>query len=196
MRSARLLAVAVLAVLLAVSMFYPVAAQPPAGEITIAKETTNGDHTTKFDFTFTADSDSFSDSFSIPGGEHVTEGQLDPGTYTVVETVPRGWILRSISCIASTPTAIVGSISVASYPSQIDGSSWTVDLVHHSVTIDYALEDIVVCTFTNDPVGPVGGLVEPINTLAVLAPWLAVIGLVGCIGTVAVIAKKRQPHAS
>ena len=37
---------------------------------------------------------------------------------------------------------------------------------------------------------PVGGIVEPVNKLAVLAPWLAVIGLVGCIGTVVVVAKK------
>jgi hypothetical protein len=39
---------------------------------------------------------------------------------------------------------------------------------------------------------PVGGVVEPVNTLAVLAPWLAIIGLVGCIGTVVVIRKKRH----
>ena len=41
-----------------------------------------------------------------------------------------------------------------------------------------------------DPiVAPVGGIVAPVNTFAVLAPWLAAIGLVGCIGTVAVVAK-------
>jgi hypothetical protein len=38
----------------------------------------------------------------------------------------------------------------------------------------------------------VGGVVIPVNTFAVLAPWLAVIGLVGCIGTVVVVAKKRR----
>jgi hypothetical protein len=38
----------------------------------------------------------------------------------------------------------------------------------------------------------VGGVVIPINTFAVLAPWLAVIGLAGCIGTVLVAAKKRR----
>jgi hypothetical protein len=44
-----------------------------------------------------------------------------------------------------------------------------------------------------DPiVAPVGGIVAPVNTFAVLAPWLAVIGLVGCIGTVVVVAKKRR----
>jgi hypothetical protein len=38
---------------------------------------------------------------------------------------------------------------------------------------------------------PVGGVVMPANTFAVLVPWLAVIGQVGCIGTVVVVAKKR-----
>ena len=38
----------------------------------------------------------------------------------------------------------------------------------------------------------VGGSVQPVNTFAVLSPWLAVIGLVGCIGAV-VVRKKRHP---
>jgi len=37
----------------------------------------------------------------------------------------------------------------------------------------------------------VGGCVEPVNTFAMLSPWLAVIDLVGCIGAVVVLAKKR-----
>jgi len=45
--------------------------------------------------------------------------------------------------------------------------------------------DITICA--------VGGYIEPVNRLAVLGPWLAVIGLVGCISTVVVIAKKRRP---
>ena len=50
-----------------------------------------------------------------------------------------------------------------------------------------------------DPVGPteeappVGGVVVPANTLAILGPWLAVIGLVGCVTAAAVVAKKRRP---
>ncbi len=51
--------------------------------------------------------------------------------------------------------------------------------------------DLAFKTFVT-PVAPVGGLVEPVNTLAVLAPWLAAIGVVGCIGIIAVIAKKRR----
>ena len=40
---------------------------------------------------------------------------------------------------------------------------------------------------------PVGGCVQPANTLALVSPWMAVIGLVGCIGAVAAVAKKRRP---
>ena len=46
-----------------------------------------------------------------------------------------------------------------------------------------------------DVAGPccpaVGGCVQPVNTFALLSPWLAVIGLVG-VATVAVVTKKRQ----
>jgi hypothetical protein len=37
------------------------------------------------------------------------------------------------------------------------------------------------------------GVVMPANTLALVSPWLAVVGLVACIGTVVVVAKKRRP---
>ena len=38
----------------------------------------------------------------------------------------------------------------------------------------------------------VGGAVYDINKAALFSPWLAVVGLVGCIGTVVVVAKKRE----
>jgi hypothetical protein len=41
------------------------------------------------------------------------------------------------------------------------------------------------------PAVAVGGVVMPAGMFAILAPWLAAIGVVGCIGTIAVIAKKR-----
>jgi hypothetical protein len=44
-----------------------------------------------------------------------------------------------------------------------------------------------------EPVAPVGGVVTPANTFAIVAPWLAVIGVVGCIGTVVVLASKSRP---
>jgi hypothetical protein len=115
----------------------------------------------------------------------------DEGTWTIAEVTPPGWVLVDISCSITvvTEAVVAGSFGVLSYAPQTDGSSFTVDLAGRSVTIQYGLPDIVVCTFTNDPVRPVGGFVEPLNTLAVLAPWLAVIGLVGFIGTVVAVAK-------
>jgi hypothetical protein len=40
--------------------------------------------------------------------------------------------------------------------------------------------------------GAVGGWVQPVNTFALVSPYLAVIAAVGCIGTV-VVARKRRP---
>ena len=50
----------------------------------------------------------------------------------------------------------------------------------------------VVDEVTQPEPAPVGGFVESVNTFALLSPWVAVIGLVGCIGTVVVVAKKRR----
>jgi hypothetical protein len=62
------------------------------------------------------------------------------------------------------------------------------------------LENIGSASAVFDVAGPccpaVGGCVQPVNTFAMLSPWLAAIGLIGCIGTVAVVAKKRQPEVS
>jgi hypothetical protein len=75
----------------------------------------------------------------------------------------------------------------------------------YTVTVTLPVDDFAL---TVDDLGPsgsgifdvagsccpaVGGCVQPVNTFALLSPWLAVIGLVGCIGTVAVVAKKRRP---
>ena len=38
----------------------------------------------------------------------------------------------------------------------------------------------------------VGGCVQPVNSFALLSPWLAILGLVGCIGTIVVVAKRRR----
>ena len=58
------------------------------------------------------------------------------------------------------------------------------------------LENIGSASAVFDVAGPccpaVGGCVQPVNTFALVAPWLAVIGLVGCVTAVAVVAKKRE----
>jgi hypothetical protein len=48
-------------------------------------------------------------------------------------------------------------------------------------------------TFTTDPtcpaVGAVGGVVTTVNVFSILAPWIAVLGLVACVGTAVVFVK-------
>ena len=83
---------------------------------------------------------------------------------------------------------------------------WVYDLVgyptssHYNIYCCYYLQGdftgtFVVCYSPDVSVGgacpeeAVGGVVIPANTLAVLAPWLAVIGVVGCIGTIVAVAK-------
>jgi hypothetical protein len=51
--------------------------------------------------------------------------------------------------------------------------------------------DDMIRAYADPLVLPVGGVVVPANTFALVSPWPAVIGLVGCIGTAAVVAKKR-----
>jgi hypothetical protein len=67
-------------------------------------------------------------------------------------------------------------------------NTWILDPNRDNFLIRAVVEDA-----TPTPASaPVGGVVIPVNTFAVLAPWLAVIGLVGCIGAVVVVAKKRR----
>jgi hypothetical protein len=61
---------------------------------------------------------------------------------------------------------------------------WTSESVRPVLKIDY--------TAGSCPEEAVGGVVIPADAFAIVAPWLAVIGLVGCIGTAAVLARKRS----
>lgn len=72
-----------------------------------------------------------------------------------------------------------------SYWYDAGSGSWVLDTFH-----DYMIRaEVDPC---EAPYGAVGGFMEPVNTLAVLAPWFAVIGLVGFIGTIVVVVKKRR----
>jgi len=89
----------------------------------------------------------------------------------------------TLSDIVSKGTSVTGagvnlSLQLLSYTGTcgLPGPPWTLSLA---------------LTFGN-AAAAVGGIVIPVRTFAVLAPWLAVIGLVGCIGTVVVVAKKRR----
>jgi hypothetical protein len=177
MRYASLFAVTVLGVILAASLFSPVAA---ISGIEIAKVTTNGDSTTFFYFTFVGGGLDL--LFGLYGGgpaQDIFASDLQPGVaYTVHETVDAGWALTNVLC--------EGTVSVPT-PS-------TFTYISGGVIITFAEGDFVTCTFTNSPISPVvGGVVMPANNFAIVAPWLAIIGLVGCIGTAVVVRKKRHP---
>jgi hypothetical protein len=74
----------------------------------------------------------------------------------------------------------------------IVGYDFTVPDGVHQITITIIQEGTPSRTVTFCPSSPVGGVVMPAN-FAIVAPWLAVIGLAACIGTVVVVAKKHQP---
>jgi hypothetical protein len=95
------------------------------------------------------------------------------------------------TCYAGTAALIVPIDAVNSaYSVTFSTSSLTVGT--HCVTDDFG-DASAILTVTSAPLpAPVGGLVIPANTLALVAPWLAVIGVVGCIGTAVVVAKKRR----
>ena len=66
-------------------------------KIIVKKETNPDGDTTSFSFTANYDAD----GFSLKDGEQNNSGDLDPGTYSVSETVPAGWDLTSSPCVSS-----------------------------------------------------------------------------------------------
>jgi hypothetical protein len=198
MCSFKLLAVAVLAVVMAASMFSLASAQP--APITVYKATTNGDTTTLFHFTFS--SGAGGTAFDLTGGS--SHGfVVVAGTYIVQETVPSGWALERIDCgwldavVAGGGVFAAGSLGVASYRGeQLGSSTFAVNLADHSVTIVLAQGENVACTFTNGPapVTPVGGFIEPINQLAVVGSYFALAGLIAATAVAAVAIKKRHEN--
>jgi hypothetical protein len=188
MRSASLFAVLALVFVLAVSSFSPVFA---AGYIHVEKVTTNGDTETIFLF----DSSSLG-GFQLVGGESTDPNFAGPFyasdfPLTITEQVPDGWVLTGVDCVDDVS---VGSIANFEY---VQGGV-TISILNPQQNCPDEGQGaicfvLITCTFTNSPVSPsVGGVVIPANTLAILMPWLAVIGVVGCIGTIVVIAKKRE----
>ena len=165
MRSFKLLAVAVLAFVLAASSVGHVYAQ---WGVAVAKIAIGGEDT-DFGFKVVHPSGQVETFLLKDGG---WKGWLGvAGDYVFTETaIPPGWVLRSIDCTLFDE----------------DGqSSWEVDLANARVTV-HALYEYVSCIFINEriAVAPVGGIIEPVNKLNVLAPYLALFGLT----TIAIIA--------
>jgi parallel beta-helix repeat protein len=101
------------------------------GSITIIKTCVGGDSTTKFDFT-----DDIVDPFGFSLGcdaasNTKTFPDLDPGTYTVTETVPDGWNLN-IVCVDPTNNTVVQKPTAHIHLDQLDDTC-----------------ENITCTFTN-----------------------------------------------
>jgi hypothetical protein len=72
--------------------------------ITVQKVTVPSPDPTDTSFSFTP---SYEPAFSLKNGQSDTSGQLNPGTYSVSETVPVNWALTSATCDdGSDPSAI------------------------------------------------------------------------------------------
>jgi hypothetical protein len=126
-----LFAVAALVLVLAAPSFSPVAAIP---EISVHKVTTNGDTTTKFHILISYSGQPSLECNLISGGGCTLLG-ISSGTFSVVETVPRGWILTNIECQTT--------------------SSSSFSFIANGVIIDYVTGDDVRCTFTNSRIPPI-----------------------------------------
>jgi hypothetical protein len=188
-----LFAVLALVFVLAVSSFSPVFA---AGFIHVDKVTTNGDTETIFLF----DASNPLGGFQLVGGESTADFPPQPGgqfpgpfftsdfPITITEEVPHAWVLTDVTCVDEvTP-------SVADFEYIPGGVIITIpnpELCDTNPGGDRICFVLITCTFTNSP-QPVGGVVIPADKLAIVAPWLAVIGLVGCIGVVGVVLKKHR----
>jgi hypothetical protein len=109
---------------------------PEPGQIIVEKVVSSGDTAQSFEFTASYDED----GFSLADSESNNSGDLDPGNYSVEETVPAGWTLDSATC-----------------DNEDDPSS-----------IDLEAGQTVTCTFTNseDEVPPEPGqiIVEKVVT--------------------------------
>jgi len=195
--SRTLLVVVILTVLVAARSFNPVAASE-LGSIMFDKVTTNGDKTTQFHFTLSGPLDGTvlpCEEVDLKGGDPPcnTGWVLGPGTYILQETVPSGWVLQDISCHKGTIAALAGSFAVMGFSPQGLPSTWTVDLANHRVTIQLSAGEGVYCTFTDAPAPPVGGVVEGFNTLTVVWPYVALVGLMAAaVAVVAVVARKPE----
>jgi len=126
-----------------------------------------------------------------------------PACYPYLQTqVDENTWYISIALTTDIPPNVPWSISLAI-------TVWVYDLVgyptssHYNIYCCYYLQGdftgtFVVCYSPDVSVGglcpeeAVGGVVMPANTLALAAPWLAVIGAVGCLGTIVVVARKRE----
>jgi len=141
------------------------------GKIIVKKVTHPANDPTSFTFSLTDGPSSLSQSFSLRDGESHDSGYVTPGSgYVAAETVPEGWDLTDASCDDGSPVS----------------------------NIDVGAGETVTCTFTDESSGgeppppPVGGEIYLPNKLALLSPYLALIGVVGALTTAFAIRRRRE----
>ena len=129
----------------------------------------------------------------------ITPSSGPMGTLVAV-TVPAAFSLSDTSCtISSKPSGLISDptcLLSGGERGQTASASFTVACApagEYTITVTgNPMDDQRSIEFLNEGGScPVGGVVMPVNTLAILGPWFAVIGLVGCIGTVVVVTKKH-----
>ncbi len=109
----------------------PLPFQPPAGGITIVKQTTSGGGS----FDFTGDLGAF--ELTVPGDASRLFAGVETGAYLVRETAQAGWTVQSVVCNdPDNGTTIVGQ---------------------GQVLIDLDVDEAITCTFTNAPDGQPAG---------------------------------------
>ena len=105
----------------------PLPFQPPAGGITIVKQTTTGNGA----FDFTGDLGAF--TLTVPGNASRLFAGVETGAYLVRETAEAGWSVQSVVC------------------NDPDGGTTIVG--EGQVLIDLDVDESITCTFTNEPDG-------------------------------------------
>src|ERR671922_199592 len=83
---------------------FPVMVTPNAGKIIVKKVTDPSSDTTSF--SFTAGGGLSPSSFSLSNGQQQTFSNVNPGSYSVSETVPSGWDLTKSCSDGSDPSSI------------------------------------------------------------------------------------------
>ncbi len=102
--------------------------EPPAGSITIVKQTVSGSGT----FNFNGDLGAF--SLDVPGDAQRTFTDLETGAYSVRELAAAGWQVNSITCN--------------------DPDGGTAVIANDRVLIDLDADEAITCTFVNEPDNP------------------------------------------
>ena len=126
------------------------------------------------------------------------QGKVPPYAFTLVVDLTAGGIKIQSKVTGNLNIQLGVDCTLSNLVSQyasVTGAGFNLDLqlLANTGTCSPGVLDLVL---TLGNAAAVGGVVIPVNMFAVLAPWLAVIGVVGCIGTVASSLRSASPKSS